>query len=113
MIRWSHKLVDRMMPPVTTGAGYLRNKARLKARRLQNKVWQRQMRAKRDRREECRTCGRPAVLSERTGLLTRQCARHLALDVARKEVYLLPWQSLEDKRRGKFSLEYVLSGALP
>jgi len=74
---------------------------------------QRELRAERDRNKQCRTCGAPAVVSERTGLLTKQCQRHLDLDLARKEVYILPEQSLEAKTRGKFEVEYKLVWVLP
>lgn len=90
-----------------------RTNKQLSARRQQNADRQRTIRAERDRNHQCRTCGDPAVVSDRTGLLTKQCQRHLDLDVARKAVYILPWQSLEAAARRKFELEYILTGALP
>lgn len=86
---------------------------RTKSRLQQNAERQRTIRAERDRNKQCRTCGDPAVVSDRTGLLTKQCQRHLDLDVARKEVYILLVQSLDAKQRGKFELEYPLAWALP
>lgn len=82
--------------------------AKLKLRRLQNAEWQRRLREDRDRRRACRTCGDPVGISERTGKPTRQCPKHLAGDVARKAIYILPFQCPEAKARGKFDLEYPL-----
>jgi hypothetical protein len=90
-----------------------RTNKQLKARRKQNAARQREIRADRDRLKQCRTCGDPAAVSERTGLLTKQCTVHLAVDAERKLVYILPRQSLEAAARRKFELEYPLSGALP
>ena len=87
--------------------------ARLKARRKQNADRQREVRAQRDRDHQCRTCGEPAVVSERTGVLTTACKRHLDMDVARKAIYILPEQSREAAARRKFELEYPLAWALP
>jgi hypothetical protein len=96
-----------------TGAEYLRRKAEIKRRRKQNAERQREIRADRDRRKQCRTCGAPAVVSERTGELTKQCQRHLDLDVGRKAVYILLWQCPDALQRRQFELLYPLSGALP
>lgn len=102
-------------PAPRTGAEYLRNKARIKRRRKQNADLQRRTREERDRNKQCRTCGQPAARSERTGQLTKQCQRHLDMDVARKEIYILPFGVLVRSHRGPshVELEYPLSGALP
>lgn len=86
-----------------------------KERLKQNAQHQREIRAVRDRDGLCRTCGDPAVVSDRTGRLTKQCRRHLGLDVARKEVYILPVGVTIRPHRGKpyLELHYPLSGALP
>lgn len=80
--------------------------------RKKNAQYQRMVRAERDRRKQCRTCGKPAAVSQRTGRLTKQCQAHLDTDVRRKEIYILPMQSDDAKARGKFELEYPLSGAV-
>lgn len=89
------------------------NKAKLKARRKQNAQRQREIRAERDRNKQCRTCGAPAVVSERTRRLTKQCRAHLVADAGRREIYILPQQSLDALASREFELEYPLSGALP
>lgn len=85
----------------------------IRDQRKQNAARQRQVRSERALAKACRTCGEPAAVSDRTGLLTRQCRKHLDADAARKEVYVLPLQSLEALASRKFDLEYPLSGALP
>lgn len=86
---------------------------KLKARRKQNAERQREIREARDKAKQCRTCGAPAVVSERTGMLTKQCRRHLGMDVARKAIYILPEQSLDAAARRKFEIEYPIEWALP
>lgn len=90
-------------------------KLRLIVRRRNNAALQRRVREQRDRDGKCRTCGDPAAISERTGKLTKQCDRHLKMDVARKEIYILPLEVTFRPHRGPPSseLEYPLSGALP
>lgn len=79
---------DRTGRQKNTGAGYLRAKAKLK--RYAERI--RRIRSERDRKQQCRTCGDDAVVSKRTGQLTKQCARHLGCDVHRKTPYVLPWE---------------------
>jgi hypothetical protein len=71
------------------------DKKTLKARK-ENAKRQRLLRAERDRKKLCRTCGKPAVKSARTGRLSRSCSDHLGRDKQRKEVERiveLPWRS--------------------
>lgn len=65
-------------------------------RRKRNAARQRALRAHRDKHKLCRTCGKKAVKSKRTGLLSRACTRHLGTDAARKtgeRIVELPWLS--------------------
>jgi hypothetical protein len=64
----------------------------MKQRRKKMADWKRDQRADRDARGVCRTCEAPVALSARTGLPAKQCSRHLACDVRRKTVYILPWE---------------------
>jgi len=65
---------------------------KVKALRKRYADRQRRIRSARDRKKRCRTCGDPAVMSERTGKLAKQCARHLGCDANRKKPYLLAWE---------------------
>jgi hypothetical protein len=70
-----------------------RNGARAKerARKRANAERQAKLREIRDAAGLCRTCGRPATHSERTGKLARQCKKHLKVDNQRKAIILLTW----------------------
>lgn len=62
--------------------------------RKRNAKRQRALRKERDRLKQCRQCGAPAVMSNRTGKLAKQCADHLSADSKRKSpdrVYPLRW----------------------
>lgn len=91
----------------------IRSQASSKARRKRNASYQAQLRALRDLRQECRVCGDPAVVSTRTGMLTKGCIRHLGSDVNRKMPYVLPFeQNYRSHRNGAvveewYPLEWV------
>lgn len=74
---------------------------------------QRRIRSERDAKRQCRTCGAPAVVSERTGALAKQCARHLGCDVGRKLIYPLAWETSTPLRQAlEVRLEYPLGRLL-
>lgn len=79
-----------------------RNGARDKerARKRQNAERQARLREIRDANGQCRTCGRPAVRSKRTGKLSRQCRRHLKVDNDRKGVVELAWSRRPARANG-------------
>lgn len=82
-------------------------------RRTWSARYQRELRRQRDAEGTCRTCGDEVAISERTGLPTRQCPRHLGCDLSRKMVYILPWETKTPLRQALAArLEYPL-GALP
>lgn len=66
------------------------------------------LREDRDARGVCRVCEAPAVRSERTGLLTKACRRHLGCDVTRKMIYVLPVEDFVRPHRGPVRSELVL-----
>lgn len=113
MNRTKHLRAQVKTGPATVSRKRVASTPNLAARRKQNAERQRQIRAERDRKKQCRTCGAPAARSARTGQLTRQCERHLDLDVARKAIYILPEQSASAAARRQFELEYPLAWALP
>ena len=83
------------------------------ANRKKNAQRQRELRADRDAKGQCRTCGDPAVVSERTGRLAKQCAVHLGCDVRRKDVYVLPWETTTPLRQAiELRLEFPLGPLL-
>lgn len=68
----------------------------------QNARRMRELRARRDKKGLCRQCGKKAVKSKRTGLLTKACRDHLATDATRKvveRVVELPWLSERAARK--------------
>lgn len=66
---------------------------RTDVKRKKNAQRQRDVRAERDAKGQCRTCGDWAVVSKRTGQLARQCAIHLGCDIRRKDAYVLAWET--------------------
>lgn len=71
--------------------GKTNRKGAEKARRKKNADRQARIRERRDAAGQCRTCGEPAAVSDRTGKLAKQCRRHLKLDTERHAVIELPW----------------------
>jgi DNA repair exonuclease SbcCD ATPase subunit len=47
---------------------------------------QQKLREERDRKKQCRVCGKPAAKAKRTGKLTKSCREHLKQDAGRKTV---------------------------
>lgn len=67
------------------------------------------IRRRRDRKKQCRTCGKPAVISKRTKRLSRSCKKHLSADAGRKLVTVpLYWGDPDEQRRSAdvFAAEY-------
>lgn len=60
------------------------SKAAKNKRRKANARRQAQRRMGRDKKKQCRTCGKPAAMSKRTGRLAKQCKTHLSVDAERK-----------------------------
>lgn len=72
-----------------------------KARKKSNAERQAKLREARDAAGLCRTCGRPATNSERTGKLSKQCTKHRKLDNERKAAIPLTWSARPARAIGR------------
>lgn len=77
-------------------------KVKAKTERRKAAAVRRYLRAGRDAKRQCRTCGEPAAVSKRTGRVAKQCEIHLKCDIGRKMIYLL---AVEDGPPNGKSLE--------
>ncbi len=86
---------------------------RKETNRKKNAARLRKVRAERDAKGLCRTCGLPAVVSKRTGRLARQCSRHLDGDIERKSTYVLAWLTANPSGKAiELRLEFPLGPLL-
>lgn len=58
------------------------------------------LREERDRKKRCRTCGKAVAKSARTGKPAKLCSGHLAADMLRKLIYILPELVPDTRRQG-------------